>query len=412
MYSSIMATNNTYHVTYPVGMWETSTVDDMVEPFTYNRSVNYDSDQDQPLSKRSNYIEFKIGVGLINYLLPVIIVFGLIGNVLSLVIMLRRRMRTSSVCHYLAILAVTDSIVLVVSALKTWIRTWSGFELLHVSNFACKFLKFLFFYSAHFSAWLVVAMTTERVIAIWFPFKATTVCSKKRARIVTLCLAFLLLAVNCHVLITTKLVPDSNRPGKSVCTSEKDDYFICDIFPKINLAVYSLIPFVLLLLFNCSIVVALMCHRRFIESQHQSMKGHTGSIHSATYSANSQKLTLMLLTVSFVWIITTIPYTVYTLFPNHTVSDAREQAVNFLIRVICYLTMYVNHGINFYIYILTGKRFRRELTRIFCGHKQRRRMSSPQVKRKVHKTNSPLLENLIIEIGQNKKPTTDETPIK
>jgi len=32
-----------------------------------------------------------------------------------------------------------------------------------------------------------------------------------------------------------------------------------------------------------------------------------------------------------------------------------------LVKTICFLMMYVNHAINFYLYCLTGKRFRKEL---------------------------------------------------
>jgi len=72
------------------------------------------------------------------YLLPVIIGVGTVGNLLSIAVLLRSRMRSTSVYFYLTILACADTAVLYVSGFKTWIRIMGGFELLHVSDMACK----------------------------------------------------------------------------------------------------------------------------------------------------------------------------------------------------------------------------------------------------------------------------------
>jgi len=44
-----------------------------------------------------------------------------------------------------------------------------------------------------------------------------------------------------------------------------------------------------------------------------------------------------------------------------SVSGNISPSLYLLIKIICFLLMYVNHAINFYLYCLTGKRFRREL---------------------------------------------------
>ena len=56
------------------------------------------------------------------YVMPIIIAVGTVGNVTSLVVLLRRRMRRTSVYLYLTVLALADVSVLYVSAFKTWIR--------------------------------------------------------------------------------------------------------------------------------------------------------------------------------------------------------------------------------------------------------------------------------------------------
>jgi len=56
------------------------------------------------------------------YVMPVIIVVGTVGNLTSLAVLMRRRMRRTSVYLYLTVLALADVSVLYVSAFKTWIR--------------------------------------------------------------------------------------------------------------------------------------------------------------------------------------------------------------------------------------------------------------------------------------------------
>ena len=50
--------------------------------------------------------------------------------------------------------------------------------------------------------------------------------------------------------------------------------------------------------------------------------------------------------------------------PSASINPSRY----FLVKIICFLLMYLNHAINFYLYCLTGKRFRKELAAMLnCG---------------------------------------------
>ena len=70
--------------------------------------------------------EYKIGVAIITHILPVVIALGTIGNMLAFIVLMRKRMRFTSVYFYLAMLACADTVVLYSSGFKTWIRLISG----------------------------------------------------------------------------------------------------------------------------------------------------------------------------------------------------------------------------------------------------------------------------------------------
>ena len=69
----------------------------------------------------------------------------------------------------------------------------------------------------------------------------------------------------------------------------------------------------------------------------------------------------MLLVVSVAWLLLTTPYAVFTQFVRDYSSDPQTKSVQRLVRVICFLLMYVNHAVNFLLYCLTGRKFRVEL---------------------------------------------------
>lgn len=80
--------------------------------------------------------------------LPILIICGSIFNIMTFIVMRRKRMRVSSTCFYMAVLAVTDTLVLWTGCLNQW------FYIIHVptvvakSNFTCKLLPFLFVFFA------------------------------------------------------------------------------------------------------------------------------------------------------------------------------------------------------------------------------------------------------------------------
>ena len=80
--------------------------------------------------------------------LPVLIIFGSIFNIMTFIVMRRKRMRVSSTCFYMAVLAVTDTLVLWTGCLNQWFYLIQVPTVVARSNFTCKILPFLFVFFA------------------------------------------------------------------------------------------------------------------------------------------------------------------------------------------------------------------------------------------------------------------------
>jgi len=130
---------------------------------------------------------------------------GTLGNMTSLAVLLRPRMRGKSVYLFLVLLAIADTVVLYVSAFQIWIKVITGFQLPNVSNWSCRGVNFLHLVSTHMAAWIVVLVTIDRFVAVWFPLQATSWCTVKRASIAsTICTVLVViyrsLDISCYIL--------------------------------------------------------------------------------------------------------------------------------------------------------------------------------------------------------------------
>jgi len=78
----------------------------------------------------------------------------------------------------------------------------------------------------------------------------------------------------------------------------------------------------------------------------------------------------MLLVVSFAWLVLTTPFAVCGFL--FAVGDVNMELASILmpLKAVAFLLMYTNHAVNFYLYCITGRKFRRELidTVAACRH--------------------------------------------
>ncbi|XP_070184836.1 C-C chemokine receptor type 1-like [Littorina saxatilis] len=88
---------------------------------------------------------------------------GIIGNVLSLCVLLSPRMPRSSTYIYMATLAVTDSLVQVTNILFL-VSKFPGHEVMVKGT--CGLIFFLLYFSLHSNVVVMITMTAERYLAI------------------------------------------------------------------------------------------------------------------------------------------------------------------------------------------------------------------------------------------------------
>ncbi|CAF1188319.1 unnamed protein product [Rotaria sp. Silwood1] len=292
-------------------------------------------------------------------LFPCMVLTGVICNTLIFVIMRRRRMCHLSTCYYMGILAIADTCVLLLGLTVMWLyllnRKWS---LLLQSTYGCKILSVLFYTVSDTSVWLVCMMSADRCIAVTRPLHASSICTVRRARISVCILVLCILIINIHFLFTHYLSSDNE------CTShEYYDFFIQRIWPWIDAAVYSALPFILLLTINLIIVFSLF-HARRSTSNLRIYQSHRNRNKSKLSTSMSRKLTTMLLAVTVFFLLTSFPMVCLQIYTNIQQQN-NNLFTQLYLKPLCETLQYSNHCINFFLYAITGKAFRHELKRLF-----------------------------------------------
>jgi hypothetical protein len=249
-----------------------------------------------------------------------------------------------------------DLLVLYVGLFDLWLGQFM-INVEEISNGFCKLVKFLGYFCSDLSVWLIVAVTIERTVVVLFPLKAR-LCNARTSRLCIYILMLIFLLVNCHFLWSVNLQHFSyNSSIISKCQAKIGYIYIVDIiWPWVDAVIYSFLPFAIILILNSLIIKNLITakkrrndlrqHSLLLSKDPQQMPG----------SVMSHKITCMLLVISFVFLVTTLPMAIVLIHTSlaDSVVDDSTLTRRILIYSIAEMLMYLNHSINFFLYYATG----------------------------------------------------------
>lgn len=150
------------------------------------------------------YCNFKALAGFLSiYFTPVITIAGTIGNILSVMVFLRTKLKKLSSSYYLAFLAIFDTGFLWCYFIE-WLNV-IGIDLYKRNGF-CQLFQWLSNACSVLSVWLVVAFTIERFVAVMYPLKRQSMYTVRRARCIVCVLVVLNAISSAPLLLLTSSV--------------------------------------------------------------------------------------------------------------------------------------------------------------------------------------------------------------
>ena len=223
----------------------------------------------------------------------------------------------------------------------------------------CRALVPILFTSSLCSTLFILSMTFERFYSIIRPHKAASFNTVKRAKITIVCIIIFSMVFDFPLWFVT-----SNERGSRNCVpyAVGADTIQGQVYYWSQNIVNFLLPFVLLLTMNAVIINTL--RKRSKSTVITKTEGH-GRTEGQTQKVKNSEMqifvTLLLVTFSYLILNSPTYFYLFLVFAQLNRGPPYRLALFYLLYSIAHKTLYTNYGINFFLYVISGKKFRSDL---------------------------------------------------
>jgi hypothetical protein len=311
------------------------------------------------------------------YCMPVfIIIFGSVFNTLAfLILKFTKEFKTMSSMIYLSYLVIVDTMSIFLWNLKHFTRPYFNFVLENVNLFTCRFFPFIQYFSLQASGFLLAVLAVDRFVAIRCTpgsfYSKLPFSTAKSAYFWSFGILTVLFILNSHIFIlngypnpeqilnrtvlnsangTLQNVTETyiyQQPGIN-CYRYITGFRLYPQWDSIHMFLYSFIPASVILVFNLLL----------IQTTLRDKPSASKSIDQQKSMKRKRKLTVHLLSITFSFIIFTLPTTIaWGFFSDYTLQKPYGLTLLYMLDNISFL----NHSSVFFSSILTNYKFRQKV---------------------------------------------------
>ena len=239
----------------------------------------------------------------------VVTILGLVGNSFSLITVTSKRCKRSSFTVYIGALAVVDSCLLIIHVLDTLLIGAYNMDLGRHGTAICKCIRYSQLAFRHISAWIIIAITIERVLATIYPLRFQVIYTTKFGAKVVGTLTGLMLLLCADILYRMDYSYINQDP---VCDVDYQSLTIIAIYFFTS----NILPLIIITTGNTAIVIKVRSSRRRI-----------APMTSSTQSTNSTSRHLMVITllISSAFVVCTVPFFVALSMSSFVFEPHREK---------------------------------------------------------------------------------------
>ncbi len=258
----------------------------------------------------------------------------------------------------------------------------------------CTIGNYFLFSSTLTSTYIIINMTFDRFYSIIKPHRAALMNTIKRAKITISCICLLSFICNIpHWFLSTALDNKFCQPFHLYL-----DKWYNGAFFWLSMVLSYAVPFICLLIMNICIIYTInnsvkkaQVNKRYTQKTGETLNekedGRSGETdtqrtkHLAIQREQSQtkekyselQIYVTLLSVTFSFLILTFPtyaYFFYARVYGDSSENAKYSALSFFLAQLSHKLYYVNNGINFFLYVFAGSKFRKDVLKLcHCGGK-------------------------------------------
>ena len=232
----------------------------------------------------------------------------------------------------------------------------------------CCIICTLIFFGFLCSTLLVVSMTFDRFYSIIMPHKAASFNTVKRAKITIVCIYLFSIVYNLpQALLVSGKTYECAPYDKASSVSYGMPYY------WLSFVIHYALPFILLLAMN-SVIIHKIRTRSIGEKYTSESQGHSQCHiqgHGKKSNSSEGQTFAILLLVTFALLIFNTPAYMFFIYIQIVDITASPQVfVGYLLfHQISFVLQVSNYGINFFLYVLSGKKFRNDVQILFMKKK-------------------------------------------
>lgn len=287
------------------------------------------------------------------FMIPIICVFGLLGNTLSSVVFLRKALRNSSCSIFLAARGFSDNGFLS-TLLIIWISRTFHLRLGTITG-SCQIIIFLTYVCGCTSVWLVVFVTIENYIRICRPFIVNRICTTFIAKIIVglLCLT----AIGFYNFPFWTMSPENCMPHRRYHSTVQALVYT-------DTVITLLVPLICITI----VMVAIVCDVIKSYNRRSRLRAPTAK----RVSNPMAKVTKMLLAVTLSFFFLNLPshinrlrIMISSMIANTEGQQGQYTTQEEAIQQITLLVYYLSLSTNLIVYVIFGRKFRKVLREMF-----------------------------------------------
>ncbi|CAF1452330.1 unnamed protein product [Adineta steineri] len=348
-------------------------------------------------------------VALYGYIL--LFLFGFFGHINSIIIFLRRTLRSVSTSCLFICVSISDITYLLVCIYDF---LYTGLALTpidtatnsNLSNVLCRFRSFIKSVAMCTSAWLLLAIVIDRWLRIRFPFQVKKLCSRKRILIGSLIVLIFAIILNSHLLLPSL----GTLSGSDICgpiTTSTYSFFFRQVWGILFTCLQTVLPTIALLivtidmfrrlllrqkqklnrgnrrrtfvwgiLFTCLqtvlptialLIVTIDMFRRLLLRQKQKLNRG-----NRRRTFVDRQMLIIMLTSILLFFTTQIPLSLFNILLSPVLQSRLTQTQALELTSIFNFIASINFGTTFYVHCLTSGLFRKEFYNIKnCNRRHR-----------------------------------------
>ncbi len=304
--------------------------------------------------------------------------FGIVGNIITILVLTSSSMRTTSTNMYLTALSCSNIFFLLIFIPSYSIRYLLGYKV-YMSNqppFAFEILLQRLPTTPVYNTillsiiYLTIALSMDRLILVKFPLKAKNMLTK-RTTLITILLIYMFSIVYCiPYWLEQRYVPELKQCRLTKIGSKIHKYTRIYLY----IPVVYVVPFLTLTFINITIIQYLIEKKRHKENLFGIKKRQ---------KSGDYRITLMLVTVIIVFCLSQLPLLVlnawYAIDPHGSYENLKFHILNSL----GILLIVLNTSTNFLLYCFFGQKFRQTLIKFivntFPNHSKKLHQVPPNI---------------------------------